>query len=206
MTELASDSLDLRHAATDHATIVTVPARRMLAVDGVGAPTGTDHRRAMTALHDIADHLRTRVRQREHVDPRLGPIECAWWTHPEPPPEELGEQFQDRSTWHWQLMIEVPKRATEEDVAAAIAEAGGSAPMGVPVRVVEFEEGRSAQILHVGGSGSAADAVARLAREVAASGGRPHGHLHEIHLSDPRHVGPDRARAILRLPIETASH
>ena len=31
-----------------------------------------------------------------------------------------------------------------------------------------------------------------------------HGHLHEIHLTDPRRVSPDRWRVILRLPIEAA--
>jgi hypothetical protein len=29
----------------------------------------------------------------------------------------------------------------------------------------------------------------------------PHGHLHEIHLADPRRVGDDRRRIIIRLPI-----
>lgn len=206
MTESVSDSLDLRHAATDHATIVTVPARRMIAIDGVGAPSGADHRRAIETLREVADAIRTRVRRDHGVDARIGPVECAWWTHPEPPSGKVAEEFADRSSWHWQLMIEVPDRATDDDVAAAITEAGATGiDHATHVRPISFEEGRSAQVLQVGGITSPSEAVERLYREVEATGGHPHGHLHEIHLSDPRTVGQDRQRVILRLPIESGA-
>ena len=199
----ADDPLALRHAATDRATIVTVPERRMLALDGVGAPTGTDFARAIEALHEVADRLRAHLRRGRGIESRVGLIECAWWTHPEPTPAEVPERFSDRTTWHWQLMIEIPDRARDEDMAAAIAEAtAGGVDHASHVHPIRFAEGRSAQILHLGGPGTAASAVALLYREVEAAAARPHGHLHEIHLNDPRHVEPERRRIILRLPIE----
>lgn len=203
MSHELSDSLDLRHAATDRATIVTVPERRMLAIDGVGAPTGIDHRRAIETLHDVADRVRATVVRARRREVRLGPIECAWWTHPEPPPGEVPALFEDRSSWHWQLITELPNGATDEDAERAISDARrAGADHAAHVRVIRFAEGRSAQILHLGGPGTAGAAVRRLFDEVAAAQVHPHGHLHEIHLVDPRHVSPDRQRVILRLPIE----
>jgi hypothetical protein len=205
MTEAFDDLFDLRHAATDRATIVTVPERRMLAIDGVGAPTGADFARALEALHAVADRLRSRLHRERGFDVRVAPSETAWWIHPEPPPEEMARQFEDRSTWHWQLMTEIPARATDEDVDAALADARAAlVDHAAHVRPIRFAEGRSAQVLHVGGPSTAARAVELLFREVAAAGARPHGHLHEIHLADPRHAPLDRQRVILRLPIEPA--
>jgi hypothetical protein len=203
MTQEPDDIIALRHAATDRATIVTVPERRMIALDGVGAPSGTPFRRAIETLHEIADRLRARLHTVHRIESRIGAVECAWWMHPEPPANEAPELFEDRATWHWQLMIEVPTRAGDDDVEAAIDEARRSnIDHAVHVHAISFTEGRSAQILHLGGADTAARAVALLYREVAATGEQPHGHLHEIYLSDPLHVPPARQRVIIRLPIQ----
>ena len=76
---------------------------------------------------------------------------------------------------------------------------GASSP---PVRVIQFAEGRSAQILHVGGPATEHRSVVALFDAVTSAGLRPHGHLHEIRLSDYERVPGHRARSILRLPIE----
>jgi hypothetical protein len=205
MTETFDDLFDLRHAATDRATIVAVPERRMLAIDGVGAPSGVDFARALDTLHELAARLRSRLHRERGLDVRHAPSECAWWTHPEPTPDEMAEQFEDRSTWHWQLMTEIPARAHDDDVAATLAEAReAGVDHAEHVRPIRFAEGRSAQVLHVGGPSGAGRAVALLFREVAAAGARPHGHLHEIYLADLRHAPLERQRLILRLPIEAA--
>jgi hypothetical protein len=70
------------------------------------------------------------------------------------------------------------------------------------VRVIKFEEGRSAQILHLGGPADEHRSVVALYDAVAREGLHPHGHLHEIRLADYERVPDGRARAILRLPIE----
>jgi hypothetical protein len=137
------------------------------------------------------------------VDGRPGVLECAWWTHPEPPSQDLASSFADRSTWHWQQMIEIPSEATDDDATAAIDEARARAGRPVPLlRLIRFAEGRSAQILHVGGPSNEYRSVQALYDAVAAAGLRPHGHLHEIRTADYQRVPDERARSILRLPIE----
>jgi hypothetical protein len=204
MPELSGDSLELRHAATDRATIVVVPERRMLAIDGLGDPRAAAFVLASETLRIAAELLRARVARDHRVKTRPGALESAWWTHPEPPSQDLAREFADRSYWHWQQMIEVPPEATDEDAAASIDEArtraGRPAP---PLRIIRFAEGRSAQILHVGGPATQHGSVQALYDAVAAAGLRPHGHLHEIRIADHERVPGGRARSILRLPIET---
>jgi len=202
--EPASDRFELRHAATDRALIVVVPERRMLAIDGLGDPRAADFVFASKTLRIAGELLRLRVARQYGVNRRVGVLECAWWTHPEPPSTDLASAFADRSTWHWQQMMEIPSEATDEDVAATIDEARAQAGRPVPLlRLIRFAEGRSAQILHVGGPASEHRSVQALYDAVARAGLRPHGHLHEIRTADYERVPDERARSILRLPIES---
>jgi len=202
-TEPASDRFELFHAATDRAMIVVVPERRMFAIDGLGDPRAADFLFASKTLRIAAELLRVRLAREYGVERRVGVLECAWWTHPEPPSQDLAQAFADRSTWHWQQMIEIPSEATDEDAAAAIDEARARAGRPAPLlRVIRFAEGRSAQILHVGGPAREHESVQALYHAVAVAGLRPHGHLHEIRTADYERVPDDRARSILRLPIE----
>ena len=202
-TEPASDRLELRHAATDRAIIVVVPERRMFAIDGLGDPRAADFVFASNTLRTVGELLRLRLARDYHIDRRVGALECAWWTHPEPPSQDLASTFADRSTWHWQQMLEIPPEASDEDATAVIEEARSRAGRPAPLlRLIRFVEGRSAQILHVGGLASEYRSVQALYDAVAAAGMRPHGHLHEIRTADYERVPDDRARSILRLPIE----
>jgi hypothetical protein len=199
----STDPFELRHAATDHATIVRVPERRLIAVDGVGSPVSSGFRLATFSLRAAAENLRSLLHTSRGLETRVGIVECAWWIHPEVEPEAMADAFVDRSTWHWQQMIEVPEKATDEEVDAAIdrtrLEAGRELPL---IRPIRFAEGTAAQILHLGGAATEVEAVRRLYEVVAAAGHRPRGHLHELYLADPEQVPAGRARSILRLPIE----
>lgn len=205
VTADASDVLDLRHAATDRATIVVVPERRLLAIDGVGSPTGADFEVASEVLRRVARKLRARLKHERSIDTPLGLLESAWWAHPELSFDEMAEAFADRSEWHWQQMIEIPPAATDSDAEAAIDEARREAARQQPlVRAIRFTEGRAAQILHHGGSESGADALRKLRDAVLTAGLRPRGHIHQLVVADPRRVPLDRARSILRLPVDEA--
>ena len=197
-----TDAYELRHAATDRATIVVVPRRRLFAIDGVGEPTAADFRLAAETLRAVSEALRHRLRAAGAGDRGKPPIETAWWMHPELEPDAMAEAFPDRAAWHWQQLIEIPDRATDDDATAAIdATRRAAGREGALVRVVEIVEGRSAQILNIGAQSEPAS-VRRLSAEIQAAGLHPHGHLHQIWISEPAVVGRDRARSILRIPIE----
>jgi hypothetical protein len=197
----ASSPLELRHATTDRATIVVVPRRRLFAIDGVGGPAAGDFHLASQTLRAVDEALRSALRSRS-LDVRKPALEVAWWTHPELPPDEMAEQFADRSTWHWQQMMEVPEAATEADTAGAVDQTRQRAGREIAlVRVIELIEGRAAQILQIGNVDER-ESVRRLYSAISDARLRPRGHLHQIHLVDPGQVPVERRRSILRLPVE----
>ena len=197
----SSSPLDLLHAASDRPLTVTVPARTLFAIDGLGAPGASDFRLASRALRRVDEVLRAAVAGRG--DPvRHGFLEVAWWQHPEPELGNLVAAFQDRSTWHWQQMIEIPTVATDEEAAAAITvvrrEAGREEPL---LRVIRLPGGTVAQMLHVGRSATEAVTLRALVDAVDAAALQPRGHVHEVRLVDEHEVPAERARAILRIPL-----
>src|SRR3954451_25401488 len=59
--EQPSPFFELRHAATDRATIVVVPESRFLSIDGAAGPTAAGFRCATETLRSAAEQRRIRV-------------------------------------------------------------------------------------------------------------------------------------------------
>jgi serine/threonine protein kinase len=72
------------------------------------------------------------------------------------------------------------------------------------LHVITLTEGRAAQMLHLGGSASAAATLRALFDLLASSGLHPHGHIHELRIADESDVPAGRARSILRVPVDDA--
>lgn len=203
MTDTPSTLFDLRHAATDRATIVVVGERRLFAIDGVGGPGAATYRVAADTLKEAGRNLRHLLVAR-HADATVQPVlETAWWTHPELPPDQVPAAFEDRSAgWHWQQLLEVSSLAEDAEATEAIAVTQRSFGRDAPLlRIVVLPGGRSAQMLHLGGTSSEARTLRALYDAIAADGQRPRGHIHELRLADEHDVPEGRARAILRVPI-----
>ena len=202
--ERPSSPLELRHASSEHPLIVVVPDRRLLVIEGAGYPRAADFQRATTILRTVEDILRTRLR-RDHVSDAPRPIvEVAWRTEPGWSTDDTVAAFTKPTIWRWRQMVEVPHAATELIVDEAIDEARRQGARDIPlVRLIQFAEGRAAQILHVGGPEEAARSVSRLYGFVTEAGLRPRGDLHELVVADPDVVPRERARSILRIPIES---
>lgn len=70
------------------------------------------------------------------------------------------------------------------------------------VRKLDYQEGLCVQILHIGSYDDEAATLAHLYDEwLPAHGYRLRGKHHEIYLSDPRRVAPEKLKTILRQPI-----
>jgi hypothetical protein len=198
-----STYMELRHASTDRLTLVVVPERRFLAIDGVGRPSAADFSVATTMLRAAAVVLRARSSRGRLPADRIGVLECRWWTVPPPPLDKLPQAFADRTGWHWQQLIAVSDSVSDDDCETAIDEAASRA--GWParlVRLVRTTEGQCAQMLHVGGTASESLTLNRLLAALAEAGLRPRDAIHELRVADDRDVPRERARSILRLPIE----
>ena len=74
------------------------------------------------------------------------------------------------------------------------------------LKELSLTEGRSLQILHVGTYDDEAPTLARLHDEIMPRLGLTwNGPHHEIYLSDPRRVAPEKVKTVLRQPVKPDS-
>ena len=69
------------------------------------------------------------------------------------------------------------------------------------MRLEKINEGKCVQMLHIGPYATEEATVAQMLDFAAQRGLVIHGLHHEIYLSDPRRVPPERLRTILRHPV-----
>lgn len=198
-------SIDLKKIHRDHysakrtPTVVDVPRRPFLMIDGSGDPnTSAEYKDAVEALYPIAYGLRAAVKDATGDAYTVMPLEGLWWIE-----DMAGFDPVDKSSWSWTAMICVPDVVTKplaSDVIATVTSRKNLAA-GAKVRLQEFTEGPAAQILHVGPYADEAPIIAELHRFIADNGHRLSGKHHEIYLSDPRRTDPSKLRTIIRQPF-----
>lgn len=196
---------DLLLADADQARFVYVPYRRYLAIEGDAAPGGDVFQAAIGALYAVGYTLHFALKSRG-VSVPVGMLEGVYWMdRPEPIPLERFALEGSTVPMCWRLLLATPEEATDEEITAAIAEAGrrGTAPAEALARLTckGWLEGESAQILHVGPYDAEYPTASRLHDAMAVAGLRARGCHHEIYLSAPS-VAPERTRTILRQPVE----
>ena len=108
--------------------------------------------------------------------------------------------------WRWKLLIRTPDFITPEELHEAKAKllAKGKGPEVSQVGLESIEEGPCVQMLHVGPYDTEPETISALAAFARENGLELHGLHHEVYLSDPRRVPPERLRTILRLPVRRA--
>ena len=112
-----------------------------------------------------------------------------------------------KDAWDWTMLIPLPPAVTEADIAAGLDAAARKKPelpidrIGAPT----IDEGLSLQILHVGSYDAETPTLHRLHAELMPAQGLTfNGPHHEIYLSDPRRVAPEKLKTILRQPVRAA--
>jgi len=178
--------------------VVEVPRFEFLAVDGSGDPnTSPDYADAVAALYALsyaAKFASKRMLDRDYV---VAPLE-GLWLGDSPEPFVAGR----KADWRWRMLVRQPDWLTDEVRGEARARAKRDV---TGVREEELVEGLSVQILHVGSYDDEAPTIARLHYEFLPQHGYvENGPHHEIYLSDPRRVPPERLKTVLRQPVRAA--
>lgn len=179
---------------------VQVPTASYLAFDGRGDPNRSQaYPLAVQSLYTAAYSVRAALKSRTGDDFVVGPLEGLWSAAD---PQTFVTR--DKAAWDWTMLIPLPEAVSPADSDAGLAVAAGKKPE-VPVSQVAirtFSEGRCLQILHLGPYDDEGPTLARLHHEVMPAMGLTfNGRHHEIYLSDPRRVAPDKLRTILRQPV-----
>lgn len=177
--------------------LVVLPELRYLMIDGAGDPnTAPAYTAAVQALYASSYAVRKRVAAATGRTYVVMPPEGLWWV-----PEMACFTTSAKSEWRWTMLILQPPETTIEIAADAIADAVERKGVTPGVRFEQLAEGRCAQVMHFGPYADEGPTIERLHAFITGSGLSLGGHHHEIYLSDPRKVAPDRMRTILRQPV-----
>jgi hypothetical protein len=178
--------------------IVDVGEGRYLAVDGRGEPGGPEFQDRLGALYGMAFTIKMTRKHAGLGDYVVAGLEGQYW--PDPGVSALDAPL---DTMNWRLMVRTPEAVTEDDLDAArstLKQRDRGAWVD-NVMLVSMAEGPSVQMLHVGPYEAEPATIGTMVEFARAQGFEVHGHHHEIYLSDPRRVPPERLRTILRLPV-----
>jgi hypothetical protein len=199
LPEQPTSRFELRHASTARPLLVSVPERRLLAINGAGSRDAADFRYASDVLRTVAGILLVSLPSRSASGYRPV-LEVCWSMPPVCSADEAIGALEQPVRW-WRQMIELPGSATEALALAAIDTARRLGGREIPlVRLTHLLEGPAAQVLQLA-SEPAGLAVRQLYDFVIDSGLRPAGDLHELVVCDPAVTGRIRGRSILRVPV-----
>lgn len=180
--------------------VVEVPEMSFFKVDGRGTPgVVPEYTAALEALYAMSFKTKflSKNQGKDYVVP---PLEGLWWA------EDMASftSARDKSQWQWTMMLMTPDWISEEMTLQAREEVlkKKDLPALDLLRWEPYQEGLSAQILHLGSYDEEGPVLARLHQEwMPEQGYTFNGLHHEIYLSDPRRVEPHKLKTILRQPI-----
>jgi len=182
--------------------VVEVPPMQFLMIDGHGDPnTAQSYQEALEALYALAYKIKFMSKKQLGRDYVVPPLEGLWWADD----MESFSVERDKSVWDWTMMIMTPEWVTDELFGQAVEQVRrGKNPAALAkIRLERYDEGLAVQILHVGSYDDEGPILARLHQEfMPANNYVENGKHHEIYLSDPRRVAPEKLKTVLRQPVK----
>ena len=192
--------------------IVTVPKMQFVAVRGKGNPneeTG-EYKSALELLYGISYTIKMSKMGDHRIDGYFDyvvpPLEGFWWQEKEGK-KIPGIDYSNKEEFQWVSLIRLPDFVSKKDFDWAketVKKKKGLDPS--RAELLTITEGLCVQIMHIG-SYDNEPATIKLMDDFAAEQGymldfsetRNH---HEIYLSDPRKVAPEKLRTVIRHPIK----
>lgn len=182
--------------------IIEIPKMNFLMIDGKGIPgTSQAYIESLAALYPLAYKLKfmAKAKDQDYVVPSL---QALWWA------DDMNDFVAgNKHNWQWTLMLMQPKWIGPEMIEQARLDVAAKKNTPKQLQNVRFEaynEGLVAQYLHIGSYDDEGPIVKYMHEEFIPS----HGYKminkhHEIYISDPRKVAPEKLKTILRQPIVT---
>ncbi|MCD8074646.1 MAG: GyrI-like domain-containing protein [Lachnospiraceae bacterium] len=188
--------------------IVEVPEMNYVAVRGTGDPNaeGGEYKATIGLLYGISYTIKMSYKGSRSIDGYFAyvvpPLEGVWWQQ-----ENDGIDYSRKDTFEWISMIRLPEFVTEEVFQWAVREASEKKKEDFSkVEFFRYSEGLCVQCMHIGSYDEEPGTIEKMNRYLAEnglendySGERFH---HEIYLSDPRRVPPERCKTVIRQPVK----
>ena len=182
--------------------IVDVPKMNFLMIDGEGDPnTSQTYQEALGALYPLSYTLKFMIKKSEiGIEYGVLPLEGLWWA------DDMSTFTEGKKDeWKWTLMIMQPELVTQEKVQKAIEQVKiKKNPASLPlVRFESFDEGKAAQIMHIGPFSEEGPTIEKVHSFIKENGYGLSGKHHEIYLSDIRRAAPEKWKTIVRQPMSS---
>ncbi|MFA6082172.1 MAG: GyrI-like domain-containing protein [Patescibacteria group bacterium] len=197
--DLKKNLKDLYNPKTNVIAEVLVPKMNFLMVDGKGDPnTSKEFVNAIEALYPVAYTIKFDIKKNLGKDYGVMPLEGLWWS------SDLSDfATGKKDNWFWTLMIMQPEFVTKDlfEKALESVKAKKHPAFIDKVRFESFEEGKSAQLMHIGPFAAEGPNIQKIHDYIKEAGGKFDGMKqkhHEIYLSDMRKTAPDKLKTILR--------
>ena len=198
--DFKSDQKELYSPGTDF-SLLEVPVMTFFALDGAGDPnTSRDYAAAVEALFAASyatKFMSKRDLERDYV---VAPLEGLWWSEN---PAKFAQL--DKKDWLWTVLMRQPEWLTNAQLLEILQATATKKknPLIAAIRPMLFNEGLCVQAMHIGPYDDEAPKIAALHAEyLPANNLVETGKHHEIYLSDPRTVKPEKLRTILRQPVQ----
>jgi hypothetical protein len=186
------------YAATHKPALVDVKPASYLAISGQGAPGGDLFTASIGALYGMAFTIKMTRKFAGQQDYAVCKLEGLWWS-------ESAANFAKlpKDQWLWKLLIRTPDFIKDDDLRQAVDVLlkRGKGEDVKRVRLESLAEGRCVQMLHVGPYEKECETVALMKTFAEMQQLGFAGKHHEIYLSDPRRVPPERLKTIVRQPV-----
>lgn len=191
----------LYNSSTKKPVFVEVPSMNFLMVDGEGNPnTSKAYKDALEALFSISYTIKFSIKKgAEKIDYGVMPLEGLWFA------DDMNSfDPADKESWKWTAMIMQPLIVTKEHFERAKIEVHKKKnPTALPlVRMETYEEGKAAQIMHIGPFSEEGPTIQKLHQFIEDKGFQLRGKHHEIYLSDIRRAAPEKWKTIIRQPYK----
>jgi len=181
-------------------TAVDVPEMQFLMIDGEGDPnTSVAFQDAIQCLFPVSYTLKFMAKRGEiGIDYVVPPLEGLWWCD-----DMHNFNVEDKSNWKWTLMIMQPDFITQSMVESAVSEVKKkkNPTLLEQLKFQKFNEGLSAQIMHVGPFTEEGPTVEKVHSFIQNSEWLRTGKHHEIYLSDIRRGNPHNWKTVIRQPF-----
>ena len=183
--------------------IVNVQEMQFIMIDGIGSPgESQEYMDSIASLYPVAHKTKfmSKEKGKDYVVP---PLEGLWWA------DDMSDFLkEERDKWQWTMMIMQPEWITQTMIKNAIKITKEKIP-DIPasiskLRLEKYHEGTCAQILHLGPYSEEGPTIEKIHKFIKEQGGTFDGHQqkhHEIYLSDPRRVKPEKYKTVIRQPF-----
>jgi hypothetical protein len=186
------------YVAPKKPTFVTVKKAAYLSITGCGPPGEEQFQSKVAALYGVAYTLKFTWKLAGKGDYGVAKLEgLYWWDDYEDPKTAPIDEVK------WQLLIRTPDFIKQKHLAEAAAQLieKGKGPEVRDVELVSLAEGKCVQMLHIGPYDKEEETVDQMLAFAESEGYEVHHKHHEIYLSDPRRVAPEKLKTILRHPV-----